>query len=350
MKNNSIKVSGLTIGVDVSDKYSHVCIVDNEGEIIEESRIPTKPDAFKIKFSCASARTVIEAGTHSQWIDKILQELGHEVIVANPRKLRMIYENDSKDDKVDAESLARVGRLDPKLLSPIEHRKGDEQEDMEFIKARDLLVRSRTELVNHVRGTVKTSGCKLPECSTESFHKKVKSNIPESLIKSLSPLIDMIEKLTAEIKLYDKHIEKLAENKYPITKVLCQVNGVGPLTALSFVLCIGDPYRFKKSRSVGAYFGLRPRKDDSGEKKPQLRITKAGNSFLRRLLVGSAHYILGPFGQDCDLRRWGLLKSQNGGKAAKKRAIVGVARKLAVLLHRLLITGEMYIPLKSTLK
>lgn len=348
MNNNSTHESGLTIGIDVSDRYSQICLLDQEGTIMEESRIPTKPTAFRTKFSCVPARIAIEAGIHSRWIDRLLRELGHEVIVANPRKLRMIYENDSKDDRVDAHMLARAGRFDPELLSPIEHRKEKEQEHLEIIKARDILVRSRSSLVNHIRGVVKTMGCKLPKCSTSSFPKKVACNIPEPLWTSLSPLLDIIGQMTVKINGYEKHIETVAKNLYPVTtNVLCQVNGVGPLTALAFVLSIGDPYRFKKSRTIGAYLGLRPRRADSGETKSQLRITKAGNRFIRRLLTGAAQYILGPFGKDCHLRRWGLTKSQGGGKAAKKRAIIGVARKLAVLLHRLWITGEVYEPLRN---
>jgi len=321
--------------------------MDIEGMIVEESRILTKPNGFKHRFSCSPARIAIEAGTHSPWIDSMLRELGHEVFVANPRKLRMIYQNDSKDDRVDAQMLARVVRFDPGLLSPIEHRTGEEQSHLEVIKARDILVRSRTALVNHVRGVAKTVGCKLPVCSTESFPKKVASHIPESLRMSLSPLLDIIGQMTAKIREYDKQIETLAKKTYPITTTLCQVNGVGALTALAFVLSIGDPFRFKKSRSIGSYLGLRPRRDDSGEKKSQLPITKAGNSFLRSLLVGAAHYILGPFGKDCDLRRWGSAKAQVGGKIAKRRAVVGVARKLAVLLHRLWVTGQIYEPLRN---
>ena len=315
---------------------------------MEESRIPTNMIAFRNRFSqLAPALIAIEAGTHSYWIDRLLRELGHEVIVANPRKLRVIYENDSKDDRVDAHMLARVVRFDPTLLKPIEHRNPKKQEHLEIIKARDILVRSRTNLVNHIRGAVKTMGSKLPKCSTESFTKTVPPHLPELLYKSISPLLEVIGQITAKIKVYDKQIEKLAKQTYPLTEILRQVAGVGPVTSLAFLLCIGDPYRFKKSRSVGAYFGLRPRRDDSGEKEAQLRITKAGNGFLRRLLIGAAHYILGPFGPDCNMRRWGLARAQTGGKIAKRKAVVGVARKLAVLLHRLLITGEVYEPLRN---
>src|ERR1035437_9476712 len=144
---------------------------------------------------------------------------------------------------------------------------------------------------------------------------------------------------------FDAHAK--AQTRYPQTALLTQVSGVWTLTAMAFVLTIEDPQRFARSRDVGCYLGLRPKQQDSGERSPQLRITKAGDSYLRKMLVSCAHYIIGPFGPDTDLRRWGLKLCERGGKNAKKRAVVAVARKLAVLLHRLWVTGEVYEPLRS---
>jgi transposase len=259
----------------------------------------------------------------------------------------MIYENDSKSDEVDAEMLARIARTDPKLLAPIRHRGAAAQADLAIIRARHALVSSRTQLVNHVRGAAKAFGHRVPKCSTKSFHKHGTA-IPMELRPALAPLLDMIAKLTAEIQKYDRQVEAMAEERYSEAMILQQVNGVGPLTAVTYVLTIEDPHRFKKSRSLGPYLGLRPRHDKSGNRDPQLRITKAGDVALRRLLVGCSHYILGPFGTDSDLRRYGLALCERGGKNAKKRAVVAVARKLAVLLHRLWMTGEVYEPLRNT--
>ena len=115
---------------------------------------------------------------------------------------------------------------------------------------------------------------------------------------------------------------------------------------MAFVLAVGDPWRFEKSRTVGSYFGLRPRQRQSGARDPQMHVTKAGDRYVRRVLLQCAHYILGPFGGDCDLRRWGLkLIERGGGTTSRKKAVVAVARKLAVLMHRLWITGEIYDPL-----
>jgi transposase len=286
----------------------------------------------------------MEVGTHSRWASHLLEELGHEVLVANARKLRAIYDNPRKGDRADAETLARLARLDPNLLSPIHHRSPQAQADLAIIRSRDALVRSRTLLINHVRGIVKSSGSRLPSCSAESFSKKVEPSIPEPLRPALLPLVDTIGSLTQQIRACDRQIETLCQTQYPETRSLQQVSGVGPLTALAFVLTLEDPSRFAKSRHLGPALGLVPRRDQSGDRDPQLGITKSGDAFLRRLLVGSAHYVLGPFGPDCDLRRWGLQLAERGGKNAKKRAVVAVARKLAVLLHHLWKTHAIYDP------
>lgn len=346
MNNTTTGVPELTIGIDVGDKYCQICYLDANGEILEEARIRTSKASFNAQFEGSPARIALEEGTHAGWIARTLEAMGHEVLIANPRKLRMIYQNDSKDDRTDARMLARVARFDPVLLSPVVHKTEEQNTDFEVIKARDELVGNRTSLINHVRGTVKHAGGTLPDCSTEAFAKRCRAEIPEKLRIDILPLLETIEFITVQIRAYDKRIKKLCETSYPITGLLCQVNGVGPLTALSFVLSVGNPCRFRKSRQVGSYLGLRPRRDDSGERKSALPITKAGSSYMRRLLVGSAQYILGPFGTDCYLKRWGLFKAQ-GGKAAKKRAVVAVARKLAVLLHRLWRTGEVYDPLRN---
>ncbi|MFQ5796822.1 MAG: IS110 family transposase, partial [Candidatus Bipolaricaulia bacterium] len=231
---------------------------------------------------------------------------------------------------------------------PIYHRGKQAQSHLAILRSRDILVRSRTMLINHVRGSVKTTGVRLPSCSTRSFHKQAGEHIPEELQPALLPILDTIASITHQIFAYDYQIEKLCEEHYPETKPMRSVSGVGYLTSLAYVLTLEDPHRFRKSREVGPCLGLVPRRDQSGEQDPQLRITKTGDSYLRRLLVHSAQYILGPFGEDCDLRRWGLKLAERGGKNAKKRAVVGLARKLAVLLHHLWVTDEAYDPLHSS--
>src|ERR687889_1113586 len=296
----------MTAGLDLGDKYSYLCLIDQEsGEVIEEGRLRTTPETFRRRFASEQPpmRIAIEAGTHSPWVSRVLEECGHEVLVANPRKLRLIYSNKRKTDEIDAENLARLARVDPKLLYPIEHRGEEGQAHMAIIRSRQALIGCRTQLVNHVRGAVKSFGARLPKCSARSFHKRASEHIPETLRPALEPILEQIASLTERIRDYDRRLVAISEEHYPETGLLRQVEGVGPLTALTFVLTLEDPYRSEKSRSVGAYLGLVPATARSGERDPrEKRISKEGEEMLRKLLVNWAHYILGPpFGSDSDL-------------------------------------------------
>ena len=338
----------ITIGVDLGDRYSQLCTVDRDGEEVATARVRTTPAALEQWFrGQAPARVILEAGTHSPWASRLLNELGHEVLVANPRKLRLIYENDRKDDRVDAEYLARVGRLDPKLLGGITHRGETAQADLALLQARAALVRTRTQLVNHARGVVKAVGGRLPSCAAAAFHRKAAGAVPAVLRAALAPVLAQLAQVTRQIRTYDREIARLCVERYPETARLRQVRGVGPLIALAYVLVLEDPARFRRSRAVGPYLGLCPGREQSGAHDPQLHITRAGNPWLRCLLVQGAQYILGPRGEDCELRRHGERMAARGGKAAKKRAVIAVTRKLAVLLHHLWASGAVYEPLRQ---
>lgn len=342
----------VTAGIDLGDRHSHLCLLDTRsGEVVEESRVPTTPKGFERRFSgCEPMRIAVEAGTHSPWVSRLLERCGHEVMVANARKLRLIHAGGNKNDRLDAENLARIARLDPRLLYPIEHRGESAQAHLALVRSREALVGARTKLVNHVRGVAKSFGARLPKCNAESFHGKVRDGVPEALVPALEPILETIASLTARIRGYERALEALSEELYPETALLRQVGGVGPITALSFVLVLEDPARFGTSRSVGAYLGLAPGQHQSGESDPQQRISKRGDELLRKLLVQGAHYLLGPFANDSDLRRHGLKIAERGGNNAKRRAVVAVARKLSVLLHRLWVTGEAYDPLHNARK
>lgn len=334
------------VGLDVGDKYSHFCMMDREGITVEEGRVATKKKVLERKFArMERARIALEVGTHSPWVSRLLKQCGHEVLVANAAKVALIYGSKRKRDALDARTLARLARFDPKLLYPIEHRGAQAQADLAVMRARDALVKARTQLINHVRGSLKAMGYRAEKCSTDCFHKRVGAQIPQELSDALAPLVAFIGELTERIAQYDKQLDEIAARRYPETALLRQVKGVGPVTSLAYVLTLEEPHRFSKSRSVGAYLGLVPREDQSSDSSPQLRITKAGDRMVRKLLIGAAHYIMGPFGPDTDLRRWGLAIAERGGKNAKKRAAVAVARRLAVLLHRLWVTGQIYEPL-----
>jgi transposase len=336
----------LTVGVDLGDQWSHFCILGLQGETLSEGQLPRRQEEVAEFFqTLPAARVVMEVGTHSAWVQEVIAGEGHEVVVANPRLMEGSKRRKRKNDRIDAKKLARLGRVDPQSLHPIRHRSREVRQDLVVLRAREALVAARTELINATRGLVKSMGTRLPKCSSPSFEQKVKDAIPEKVREALLPLVQLASALSDCIKSYDQKIEELGSEKYGHTKLLRQVKGVGPITALAYVLTLENPEHFAKSREVGPYLGLVPKQEDSGESQPQLGISKTGDTMVRKLLVGSAQYILGPFGPDTDLRRYGLRLCERGGKNAKKRAAVAVARKLAVLLHRLWVSGEVYEPL-----
>ncbi len=290
----------------------------------------------------------MESGTHSPWVSRQLSQYGHEVIVAHARNVRLISESSRKDDRLDARTLGRLARIDPGLLSPVRHRSAKAQIHLTVIRARAALVSTRTALVNAARGLTKSYGARLRKCGTAQMNREITKELKPELTEALDPLLAEIESLNARIAEYDRRIEQIAKDIYPEAAArLKQVKGVGPLIALTYVLTLDDPHRFRRSRDAGCFVGLRPGRRNSGMSEPQLHISKEGDRYLRTLLVQGAHYILGPFGQDSDLRRWGLKLSERGGKNAKKRAVVAVARKLAVLLHKLWVSKEVYEPLRN---
>ncbi len=347
-KSKTTRDGELTVGIDLGDRFSSYCVLDGRGEVVEEGKVRTTTAGLQQRFATLGpGGVVVEVGTHSPWVSRLLEGLKHDVVVANPRRVRLIAESDAKTDRADAETLARLGRLDPRLLHPITHRGEQVQADLAVIRSRRGLVAARTLLINQVRGTVKASGTRLPTCSSHIFATKVAPAIPHELQPALFPLLSSIGELNKQNAALDAAIEQLIATRYPEASALQQVAGIGPLISLTFILTLADPARVTRSRQVGAYLGLTPRQRQSGERTPQLRISKSGDGYLRQLLVQPAHYILGHRGPDTDLRRWGLKRAEVGGANAKKRAIVAVARKLAVLLHHLWVSGEVYEPVRS---
>lgn len=333
------------IGVDLGDRRSHLCVLDAGGGVIEEASIATTWRAFEARFTgIPRCLVVLETGTHSNWAHDVLAEQGHEVIVANARKLRAISSNERKSDRLDARMLARLGRFDAQLLAPVQVRKEQTRLDLTMLRARAELVELRTALSNSLRGLSKSAGHRL-EGSVQCLHKQP---LHPSLEEHLRPMLEALAAVSRAIAAYDQRLESVTRQRYPQCALLQQVAGVGPVTSLYFVLAIDDPKRFKRPRDVGAYFGLVPRRDQSGSRDPELAISKAGDRLGRTLLVQCAHHILGRFGKDSDLRRFGQRIASRGGTRAKKRAVVATARKLCVLLLALLRSGEVYEPLRNS--
>lgn len=344
MSKDAAVVPSLTIGLDLGDRTSQVYGIDALGACVIERSLATSPAGLRFFAAQCACRVVLEVGTHSPWVSRALAAMGHEVIVANPSAVYGARRRRKRNDRMDAEFLARQGRADVQLLHPIMHRRAVAQQHLEVLRARDQVVATRTKLINHVRGAVKAIGGRLSACSAEAFARRAAAEVPATLTPAVTPLLALIAELSRAIAAYDRDIARLVATTYPVARRLQQPVGVGPLTALAFVLVIDDPRRFSRSRDVGAYVGLVPRLDESSASSPQLRISKTGDPLVRRLLVSAAHYILGPFGPPCDLRRHGAGIAARGGKNAKKRAVVAVARKLAVLLHHLWISGATYAP------
>lgn len=344
MKKNSKadwqREEGVVIGMDLGDQESQMCVLGADNEIRQEVRVRMTSPALQAWFGGmqSKAMVVMEAGSHSPWVSRLVQQMGHTVVVCDPRRLKLISQSDKKSDPEDARTLARVAAAMPELLKAVKHRSAEAQQDLTVIRARARLVEARTKLWCSLRGLAKSLGRRLP--------RRVKPEMIEER-KILEPLWEGLQDVSKRVQQYDQQIAEL-EKKYPVVARLQQIAGVGPLISLTFVLTLDDHLRFKRSRQIGSYLGLRPRQRDSGQSQPQLRITKAGDVYLRSLLIQGAQYILGKFGPDTDLRRWGLKLAARGGKNAKKRAVVAVARKLAVLLHRLWSDEAVYEPLRHS--
>ena len=335
---------GFTLGLDLGDRNHYVCVLDAAGEMVHEGTLLNERVALALLLTKYPAATVaLEAGTHSPWISRYLTGLGATVIIANPRKLHAISRHERKCDRRDAAMLARLARADAALLHPIQHGSAQAQHDLLGLKLRDSLVRTRVSLINTVRFTLKSLGHAVSNPSSAAFHKHILTAVPADCLPVVQPVLAVLALLTEQIKILERGLVARGKKDYPVTQRLQQIAGVGPLTALCFVLKIGEPARFGRSRDVGPYLGLCPGRDQSGGTDKQLRISKCGDGLLRRLLVSAAHYILGPFGPACALRAYGQHLAGTSARE-KKRAVVAVARKLAVLLLSLWKHGTDYEP------
>lgn len=347
MKTNTTS-STITIGIDLGDRKHAICVLDARGGILKQDSITNSRGSLTaLSRRYPGALIAMEVGVHSPWTSRFLEGLGHRVLVANPRKLRAIYKNERKSDRKDAEMLARIARADESLLHPVRHGTEQAQLDLLQIKQRDTLVRQRVNIISSVRFTLKSLGIQTKSPKTGYFAQHVRKELQgehDEVLRRIEPSLATLDALTREIKNLDKAIADLAVESYPETEFLSQITGVGVITSLTFVLTVGDPERFRRPRDIGAFLGLVPKRDQSGDTDKQLRISKAGDAYLRKLLVSAAQYVMGHFGPDCELKRHGLKLAERGGARAKKKAVIAIARKLAVLLLTLWKNEEIYQP------
>ena len=327
------------LGIDVHSKYSEVCGISDEGKITVRSRTPTTETGLKRFFgSRERSKVTLESGPVTPWVYRLLCELGHEVTVVNPRRVRLIAESTLKTDSIDAEVLARLSRLDLGFLRPVYQRTREAQELRTRLRVRTSLVKARTSLINAVRGTLRAQGYRVPSCPADSFVARFATmRLPASLAEVLEPMVTTIGELTERIQgLKAKLVAESSSDE--LVQRLQTVPGVGPLVSLAYVGWMDRPDRFRESRDVGASLGLRPSLRSSGGHEIRGRITREGDTEMRRLLVQAAHAAL-QCHKDSSLKRWAESLVERLGKG---KAVVALARKIAVLLHHLWVTGESF--------
>jgi len=337
----------LWIGLDLSDKTSDFCVIDADGKVIERGKIKNRAkDMALFAGRFAGAQLALECGSQA-WIPEVLAEHGLDVTVCDPGCLSDLLRLGRKNDRNDAEALARRLRADPEMLRPVTPKSPEQRLELSVVRMRETMVNARVALVQLARAKAKEFGVLLAACETDQMSQELEM-VDGPLGEVLGYLKPTLDAITATIEELDQKIEEMAV-KHQGTKRMTQVNGVGNLTALTLCLVLGEAGRFLKSRDVGAYLGLVPRQMQSGLSSPNLGISRRGDRYMRVLLVQCAHVILQDRAKDSDLKRYGArVMARNGGN--RKKAAVAVARKLAVLLHRLWVSGEKYEPLRNTLK
>lgn len=333
------------IGLDLGDKHINFAEITGDGEVVE-GRVPTSRAALRRWFGQRSpCRFALEVGSQSRWVAEELNAQGHEVLVLDPRRLKLITGTLYKNDRRDATRLATAARQWAELLPIVPPRKLAEQYALTLVRARAAAVESRTKVINTIRGLLKPYGERISkEGRSPAFVAMARAELPGELLSLIEPLLRALDQLNAVVADYDKQVDQKSAEQFPEVEHLRTIYGVGPVTSLYFVALVGDPHRFSDSRSIGPYFGLVRRQDDSGDRVSELGITKAGDPLMRALLTNCAAHILGPFGKDSDLRRWGLAKLGGNSRRERNRTRVALARKLAVLMLSMWKSGEGYEP------
>lgn len=330
------------IGLDISMKETSVCIIDNEGKIIKETTVKTEPKdiAKYIKSTKLMINTVaLESGNLSHWLVRELKKLNVPIICVDARHIAAILSTTiNKTDKNDARGIAQAVRCN--MYREVHAKSTDAVDKNTHLVARRLIVDQRTNLTNAIRGILKAYGIKISaNATTNAFFENVQvliSELEEDVQISIKELLNTAEILHNQVKRFNKMIIKLSKDDKEV-KRLQTVPGIGPITAISFKAEIDDPYRFKKSRLVGAYLGMTPKQYSSGETSKQGRISKCGSKELRHLLMEAGFVVLTRSQKWSRLKIWGLRLMKKSGI---KKAALAVGRKLAVIMHRMLVTGE----------
>lgn len=328
------------IGIDLHDEYSQICVMTLQREIVMEARIPTTRGAYRSFFAARTPSVVVmEAGPHATWVRELLRELGHEVVVCHPRRVRLIAESRNKNDQVDAELITRLSLSDLDLLRPIQQRTTETLADRSLIRARATLVDTQTRLKTTLRGLVKPFGVRLGGGNSRMLEDLAGAALPPQVRLSTDCLLATLATVAAQLRELDDQIDQL-NAKYEVTENFRTIPGVGPLVAITYTLAINNPDQFKRG-DIGPFVGLTPaNRSSAGKKLPPSDRGRPGDRYLRDLLVQSAWSLMNSRSES-DLAKWGRsLKERIGGK----KAAVAVARKIAELMHHLWICNERFVP------
>jgi len=334
-----------TIGIDVGDRNSKICVMTKqpggERQIIVETTCATTKAGFAEAFAKfeRSWPVVFETGTHCRWMDKCFKALGFKTIVANPSLVPSITKSNKKNDRNDARELARLAIADPAMLHPVFLRDEIYQQMLRYHAARNMLISQRTQTINQIRGFAKSLGFRIECSSTAMFHAVNRVDWPKELEQAVWPIMGTLKAINLKIKAYDRLIEQLAEKpefKWMVERARV-IYGIGIIGSTVLVAAIGGrPDRFEHARDVGAYLGMTPKQDQSGDTDKQLHITHAGSSIVCTTLVECAGVALMANAKETDLKLKGLRIAMRGGKIAKKKARIAVARSMAVTIVALL--------------
>ena len=334
----------ITIGMDLGNSKHTVCAIDVAGEVLWRNEVANTPEALKPFFEeNAGATVAMETGLCCRWVSALAKSCGCDALVGNARKLAAIWQSKQKNDENDALLIAELARASRRLFHPVELRDDERHEMVQLIELREVAVSQRTQAVNSVRGLCKAHGVFIPKCDASCFHKVAADAIPDGMAWKFKPMLRHLKEVAATIKRYDAMLEEYAQKHFKEeVELLRTVPGVGPITSCAFVALIADPGRFGSARDAGAYFGLTPGQDKSGDKDAPKHITKTGSALMRHLLVTAANHILRASSPDTALKRHGERICARGGKVARRKAKTAVARKLAVVMLAMLKSGKAY--------
>jgi transposase len=329
------------VGLDISMKETVICIVNDKGEVVHRGKSKTDPEkiAYHLNKVTKTNQKIekigLESGCLSYWLVDELQKLGLKTICIDARKMATLLSVQvNKTDANDAQGIAEAMRCG--MYKEVCQKSQQAIELGTLLQCRRTLVQQRVQLINSIRGFLKTYGIRLGSCGGKEFPGKIRALLPGMLMlarEGIESLVNCYEKLSEEIKRLDGKIEAVAKEDEDVQRLMT-VPGVGIITAMSFKIEIDDPQRFKKSKDVGAYLGMTPRQYSSGETKRQGRISKCGSSEVRSLLTEAGLVCLTRTKKWSKVKAWGLKIMRKHGA---KKAAVAIGRKLAVIMHRMLI-------------